>query len=238
MSNNLNIVQMTTSQAQKETTHNDANAQLDAAITETYDADVSAGNVTLSSAQFRGAVRFLVEGAATSGRELILPAVKHMFLVTADVGNTDPITVVKGTTTFDLDPDDTAIFYTDGTADGLVQVAGGGGGGFNVATTFIGQPGPADTLCLYVFTESVEFPAGLTDSQAVCVVDPAGAVTLAIKKNGAGVGTVNFAMGATTATFTMASDQTFAPGDIMIIEAPNPADADFEDVAITLIGSR
>ena len=50
MSNNLELAQVAAAQNQKEVTINDQAGQLDAALTEQFVADVSAGNVALVSA--------------------------------------------------------------------------------------------------------------------------------------------------------------------------------------------
>lgn len=238
MSNNLNTPTMSASQAQKEVTFNDVKGKLDAAITESYTASVAAGNATLTDAQFREAVRFLVSGAATTGRQLIVPQIKHLFLVTADAGNSDPITVKRGTTEFEMQADSTSIFYTDGTANGLVQVAGGGGlSGVSISSCFVGQPGAGDTLILYVATDDFSLPAGLTGSQGASLVAADATADFDIQKNGVSCGTMSFAGAATTATFTMASQTDFTAGDILSVYAPNPQDATLEDITFTLKGT-
>lgn len=130
MSNNLDVSQVATNQANKETTINDATGQLDAAITEFLSSDASAGNVTLTSNQFRRNVRFIVTGVpAMTPRNLILPAVKHLFIVSSDSGNSDDVNVVRGATSLPIIPGADSIFYTDGTTDGLIQLGGGGSAG-------------------------------------------------------------------------------------------------------------
>jgi hypothetical protein len=80
--------------------------------------------------------------------------------------------------------------------------------------------------------------ASLTGSRAGCVVAPTGSITLAVKKNGSSVGTINIAASATTATFTFASDVTFTTSDILTIVAPSSADATLAGVHAVLAGIR
>jgi hypothetical protein len=66
MSNNLNLSQVAAAQNQKEVTINDQAGQLDAAITEQFVADVSAGNVALTATQYRRAVHIKATADATA----------------------------------------------------------------------------------------------------------------------------------------------------------------------------
>lgn len=238
MSNNLNLPQMSANQAQKEVTHNDGIGALDAAITENFEADVTAGNVSLTNAQFREAVHFLVSGATVAGRELTVPAIKHAFFVTADPGNSDPISVVRGTTSFSIEPNTTSLFYTDSTANGLVQVAGGGGStSTKIGSFFVGVPGAGDAFLKYVFTEAISIPAGMTGSQGAAAVAATAQSDFDVLKNGVSVGTIRFAASATTSTFIMGSPTSFVAGDVLDITAPNPQDATLSDIALTIVGS-
>lgn len=128
MSNNLDLAQVAENQTSKELTINTALGQLDAALTEIRSCDVSSGNVTLTSGQARLYVSFFVENATTSGRKLIFPAIKKLSMVIADPDNTQDIIAACGTTEVTVSPGDAVLIYTDGTANGLVAVSGGGGG--------------------------------------------------------------------------------------------------------------
>jgi len=90
----------------------------------------------------------------------------------------------------------------------------------------------------YVFAGTVMFPAGLTGSQGTASVAATATTTYSIKKNGAGVGTMVFAAGATAATFTMPSATTFMAGDILTVVAPALPDATLANLAWTLVGSQ
>lgn len=124
MSNNLNLEQMAANQNQKEQTHNDANGQIDAAITEFLELDMSGGDVTLTDAEYRGAVRFVTTGL-TADQALTVPAIKRFFMIHNP--STDYyVTVTRGTTTQNITPGCTAVMYTDGTTNGLACVSSEG----------------------------------------------------------------------------------------------------------------
>jgi hypothetical protein len=134
MSNNLDLAQVAPSQNNKEVTINDQGGQLDAALTEQFVADVSAGNVALTAEQYRRAMHIKATGAATAGRTVTLQAIKK-FSIISNTSTTDSVAFVLGTATITLAaaPSATqptmAVIYTDGTANGLYQVSSGVGGG-------------------------------------------------------------------------------------------------------------
>ena len=117
-----------------------------------------------------------------------------------------------------------------------------GSGKASVATTVSGSfTGPATANLVvqrYVFAGTVMFPAGLTGSQGTAGVGATATTTYSIRKNGSNVGTMVFAAGATTATFTMASATTFMAGDILTVVAPPSPDATLANLAWTLVGSQ
>jgi hypothetical protein len=140
MSNNLNLSQVAENQNQKFQTINDKGGELDAAITEQFEADVSAGNVALTAAQYRRAIYIKATGAATSGRTVTLQAIKRLVAI-ANTSTTDSVGFILGTATVTLaaaasatEPT-IAVVYTDGTANGLYVVTGSTGGGVVAAFT-------------------------------------------------------------------------------------------------------
>jgi hypothetical protein len=83
---------------------------------------------------------------------------------------------------------------------------------------------------------SVTFAAGLSGSYAKARVAPAGSYTITIQKNGASIGSINFAAAATTATFTFSSTVTLVPGDVLSFLSP--ATPDGSGYFWTLTGTR
>lgn len=148
MSGNLGITQVAASQNQKEVTINAALLRLDAAISETFDADLTSSNVTVTTAQGQQCILIRAANVATSGRTVTVPQVERVFLIANPVASSHSVNFLRGSTTVTLTPGQTAAVRTDGTANGLVvlllgSVSGGGGGGVTVedeGTTVAGGP--------------------------------------------------------------------------------------------------
>lgn len=126
MSDNLALPQVTENQDDKEVTINDQAGALDAAITETINLDFGSGNVALTAAQFRGSFEFNATNLSVAS-VLTVQAIKRFFFVNNEAG-TATLSVTLGATTIDVEPGGNGLFYTDGTANGMIQAAGGGGG--------------------------------------------------------------------------------------------------------------
>lgn len=86
----------------------------------------------------------------------------------------------------------------------------------------------------YVAPRALTLPASLTGSYAKATVAATASTTFNIAKNGSNVGSFNFAIGATVATFTFAADSSVSAGDIISIVAPAGADATLANVAVQL----
>lgn len=105
-----------------------------------------------------------------------------------------------------------------------------------------GQPSAAEPLFRQKMTRSVRLLSDFSGSQGdVTVPATAGAAAFQVFKNATIVGTISFATGSATPTFSTdtgsgSSSITLAPGDILTIEAPASADPDLADIAITLKG--
>lgn len=146
MSGNLGITQVLASQNQKEVTINAALLRLDAAISETFDADVTAGSVTLTSDQYRAAIQVRAINATTAGRTVTLPLINRVTILRNNTTSTQSVGFVRGTTTLTLAPGETVVARTDGTANGLVALlrgTGSGGSGITLedeGTTVAGGP--------------------------------------------------------------------------------------------------
>lgn len=89
----------------------------------------------------------------------------------------------------------------------------------------------------FVAIEAFRLPSGLSGSQAKAATASTGNVNFDIKKNGSDVGDVVFNVSG-TGTFTLASNQDFAVGDVLELTGPATADATLADVSIVLKGKR
>ncbi len=117
-----------------------------------------------------------------------------------------------------------------------------GSGRASVTTTVSGSQVGSATASLvvqrYVFADTVMFPAGLVGSQGTAGVAATAAATYHISKNGTMAGTMVFAAGATTATFSMSLATTYLAGDIVTVVAPASPDATLANLAWTFVGSH
>lgn len=124
---NLNITHIVSSQAQKEVTANEAFDALDVALCDEVALDFTAGNVTVADADFRANIALRTANLSVA-RDLTVPAIKRLFIVN-NADGTNVCSVKRGSTTVAVAASAVAVLYTDGTANGLFQVAATGGGG-------------------------------------------------------------------------------------------------------------
>ena len=83
----------------------------------------------------------------------------------------------------------------------------------------------------------MNFPAGLAGSYGSAATAATSTAAFSIQHNGTAIGTMTFAAGATTASFTMTSATSFAAGDVLTIAAPATPDATLANLAWTLSGT-
>ena len=81
-------------------------------------------------------------------------------------------------------------------------------------------------------------PSGLTGSRASAGTAATAAASITITKNGASIGSVNFAAGQKVGTFTFTAQTAFSAGDRLGFVAQATADATLADIAVTLKGAR
>jgi hypothetical protein len=241
---NLAITHIEQSQSQKEVTANEAFGVLDAALTEGAIVIPTDANYTLSllttPQEWQNGILKVTSGVSlTAQRDLIVPANKKHYIVFNNTTGGQSIRVkTAGGTGIVIANGGTAFVRCDGT--NVVSVSGGGeaGIGYDVGGFFPFTPIATQLMLKHVFTRSVIFVAGLTGSRAKSGVAATAQTDFDIKKNGSSVGTMRFAAAATTATFIMASDQTFAAGDWIDFVAPGTPDATLADISYTLKGTR
>ena len=106
-----------------------------------------------------------------------------------------------------------------------------------VSGSFAGTPGASQVIERFIFATPATFPAGLAGSFGTAGTAATAAASFAIAKNGAAVGTMDFAAGATSATFTMATATSVAGGDVLTIIAPAAPDATLANLAWSLTGT-
>lgn len=121
---NLNLDQVTTGQASKEATINQAIAELENAMTEMVTYDLSSSHTALLIDLQRN-MRVHCTGAA-GGTVLTLVAVKRALIISN--GGSADLSVAMGSTTITLAAGTRQLVYCDGTANGLITVGSTGTG--------------------------------------------------------------------------------------------------------------
>ncbi len=239
MSANLNLEQVTENQTLKEVSINTATGQLDAALTETRDADFTAGNITLTATQYRAAMRHNALNVTTAGRTLTLPAVKKLSIFTSGSGNTQSLDIIKGSSTYTLGTGSVVILYTDGTANGLEVVGESGAAAirpYDIGLFCAGLPAASEKLLRYVYVRSVDLAAALAGSSCKAGTAATAQTDFTLKKNGVSMGTIRFAAAGTVATYVGVSATSFVSGDILELTAPGSQDATLADISFTIAG--
>lgn len=239
MANDLNIPQMAAGQSTPEVTSNDATKALGDALANKFTCALGSGSVSVTAAQYRGAVLLYASGVATAGRTVTVPLVEREFvLVECDSANTDSIQLVRGATSIKLWPGRVYLVRTDGTANGLAaKDIGGVDAPWDQAVFVPGLMIDAQICLRYTATREFSLPTNLTGSYLTCATAPTADTTITLKKNGSSIGTGVILAGATTGSFTVTAT-SFVPGDLFSIHGQATADVSIRDVAASFKGSR
>jgi hypothetical protein len=83
---------------------------------------------------------------------------------------------------------------------------------------------------------AMDFPIHAPSSLGTASATATASTTFTFSKNGTPFATANFALGASTATYTQAADTTFLATDVLEVDGPAIADTTLADVCLTLIG--
>lgn len=205
---------------------------LESAGNDFYSVDLSTGNVTLPDVApnyvFSRYFFFRTTGNTVS-RILTVPASKRLFAV--QNSGSAALTVKRGTTEIIVPAAGAFLFYCDGTADGLIGIAGGAGGGaaedtFDTVTIASG----AIDLSTYQSVWLVNLTANVTSITLPVAATGKVLSTLILFKQDAigghtvtGWGSVLFESGAEPAIDTTAESVTSVPvlvlgnGDIYVV---------------------
>ncbi|CPI06573.1 Uncharacterised protein [Burkholderia pseudomallei] len=101
-----------------------------------------------------------------------------------------------------------------------------------------GAPSASAVVLSAITPQAVTFPASLTGSYAKAGTAATASTTFSIKKNGSSIGSLNFAAGATSGTFTFTSAVTTSPGDVVQVVAPASPDATLANINLAVVGTR
>lgn len=121
----------------------------------------------------------------------------------------------------------------------VTTLALGAGQPYDIPMSFIGMPESQMVFYRLVATHSFELPIGLVGSEAVCQTAPTdSSCVIFVLKNGVSVGSVTWAIAATTATFQFLSAESFVAGDVLALQFETVTDSTFSDPSITLSATR
>jgi hypothetical protein len=141
MANDLDLTLITSGTANNQyQASNDGLTELANAVQDILLVDFSAGNVTLTSDQFRSAITFKPDAALAASRNLTIAAVKRGQFIVHNPDTTYTISVIKGSTTIAVGPGEVGVFYSDGTTnslEGTVVAAGASGSTVGKQTIWI-----------------------------------------------------------------------------------------------------
>jgi len=101
-----------------------------------------------------------------------------------------------------------------------------------------GTPAGSQVMGRVIVPRAVTLPSGLAGSYGSAIAAATGTAALTLAKNGASIGSVNFAGGAAVATFTFASAVVFSAGDLLTVTNQATADATLASVSLSLVGTR
>lgn len=134
------------------------------------------------------------------------------------------------------DPHPTYLTQTEGDARYLQSV---GAQPFDVHAFYPGVPSASAIVLRVPVARAVAFANNFSGSYARASVAATGSTVFDVQKNGVSIGSITFAAGATSGTFTTSgTGVSFAAGDILLIVGPNTADATLANVGIVLAGTR
>ena len=138
--------------------------------------------------------------------------------------------VVTGTTT--------VTSYTDARSYAASALSVGATQPYDLLMFFPGVPTSLQVMGRIIVPRAITLPASLTGSYGSSIVAATAATTLTLAKNGSSIGSVNFAISASTATFTFASSVSFAAGDLLTLTNQSTADATLANISVTLAATR
>jgi hypothetical protein len=109
---------------------------------------------------------------------------------------------------------------------------------YDVVMSYIGSPSAGQVFYRAIIPRQVTFSSSLNGSYIICNVNPTSLWITTLSHNGVPIGSGYIAAGSNIGSFSFANTVIFAPGDILEINGPIPADATLADPSITIVGTR
>lgn len=230
MSNNLGWTTLLGSDVSKADKINANREVFDASITEVLTIPNST-SPTLTTEQLKSCMIVSFEEGNEALQTLTIPDGQTKLFGVINKSSLASVRVTKGETVeYFVGPNSGETFYVDGLdSDGLHLIGPLNSQEerllvFNVYTE--GQYASSQLVDRLVLPREYTLPIDLTSSIFRLETAPSdGATSFNILKNGVAIGSIDFALGSTSATFTFNNNQSFQPGDTLSIEAPVTADS-------------
>lgn len=242
------IEHLTPHQIQADPTINSGFNRLDQSTHGLFTKALTSSDYTLTADEAETSSYLRISGAFSANRALILsnnndagtgPRPKHFTVEHSGTGGfTLTFETVSGTGVT-LQQNTAQQVYCDGVnvvPEG--PVTGAGGQPWDLHLYLSGLPADGTIFYRTKLVRAVRIPAGGTLSLASSEVAATASAVFSLKKGGVQFGTATFALGATTATFTIASNTDFAAGNELRIDAPSPQDATLAGVQFSIAGIK
>lgn len=101
-----------------------------------------------------------------------------------------------------------------------------------------GSPTAGEVILRHTVGGGVVLSGDLAGGRVRAAVAPTADAVVTLKRDGVAVATATVAAGATVGTFDSSGAVSLRAGDLLTVEAPNPADATLAGVAMTLVGRQ
>lgn len=108
---------------------------------------------------------------------------------------------------------------------------------YDIGGSIFGVPANSEVAMRVRAARAFRLPSGQANAQAKAGIAATGSAVFTIAKNGSSIGTITFAAGGATGTFSFASNVDVAIGDLITITGPATADATLADIDFTLVGN-
>jgi hypothetical protein len=128
----------------------------------------------------------------------------------------------------------TAVASATTKADSALSAANTAAAIYDIGGFSQGKPDVSSSLFRLAAPRAFTLPANLAGSIAKAGTAATASTVFIIKKNGSQIGTMTFAAGGSTASFSLASQVSVAVGDIIDMVAPATQDATLSDVSVTI----
>ncbi len=235
---NLLIEHIAASQAQKEVTANAAFDALDKALCQLTTVALADASLSLTDTQLLGSAYLRFTGTLTAARTITVPARAKPFIVeNATTGGYALNVKTSIGTTIIFNSGERKFLYGDG-SDLKVVAESGQYAPYDVGGCYAGKPTASAVILRYPLPRAIRFPANMVGSKGTAGTAATAAVSFLIRKNGAQFATMDFAIGASSATFIAATATDFAAGDVLTLVAPATPDDTLADIGFALAGVR